>query len=87
MPPPMSKFLPAVDQIHPVYAIDVCKKKSLTSCKADNDSVWTPLDLAIFPAASSRMPVGRETKLCVPLHPLMVWLPSCRRAVEAALTD
>jgi hypothetical protein len=30
--------------IHPVYAIDVCKKKSLNSCKADNDSVWTPLD-------------------------------------------
>jgi hypothetical protein len=31
-------------EIHPVYAIDVCKKKSLKSCKADNDSVWTPLD-------------------------------------------
>ncbi len=31
-------------EIHPVYAIDVCKKKSLNSCKADNDSVWTPLD-------------------------------------------
>jgi len=31
-------------EIHPVYAIDVCTKKSLTSCKADNDSVWTPLD-------------------------------------------
>jgi hypothetical protein len=31
-------------EIHPVYAIDVCKKKSLSSCKADNDSVWTPLD-------------------------------------------
>ena len=23
---------------------DVCTKKSLRSCKADNDSVWTPLD-------------------------------------------
>jgi hypothetical protein len=31
-------------EIHPVYAIDVCAKKSLRSCKADNDSVWTPLD-------------------------------------------
>jgi len=31
-------------EIHPVYAIDVCTKKSLSSCKADNDSVWTPLD-------------------------------------------
>ncbi len=31
-------------ELHPVYAIDVCKNKSLSSCKADNDSVWTPLD-------------------------------------------
>jgi hypothetical protein len=31
-------------EIHPVYAIDVCKKKSLNGCKADNASVWTPLD-------------------------------------------
>ena len=31
-------------EIHPVYAIDVCTEKSLDSCKADNDSVWTPLD-------------------------------------------
>jgi hypothetical protein len=31
-------------EVHPVYSIDVCKKKSLNSCKADNDSVWTPLD-------------------------------------------
>ena len=50
-------------------------------------TMWTPLDLMILPAASSRMPVGRETKLSVPMHPLMVWLPSCRRAVAAALTD
>lgn len=31
-------------EIHPVYGIDVCTKKSLSSCKADNNSVWTPLD-------------------------------------------
>jgi hypothetical protein len=31
-------------EIHPVYAIDVCTKKSLNSCKADNKLVWTPLD-------------------------------------------
>src|SRR5262249_701850 len=30
-------------EIHPVYAIDVCKKKSLASCKANDDSAWTPL--------------------------------------------
>jgi hypothetical protein len=31
-------------ELHPVYGIDVCTKKSLNSCKADNDSVWVPLD-------------------------------------------
>jgi triacylglycerol lipase len=50
-------------------------------------TIWTPLDLMILPAASSRMPVGSETKLWVPFHPLMVWLPSCCRAIAAALTD
>jgi triacylglycerol lipase len=50
-------------------------------------TIWTPLDLMILPAASSRMPVGSETKLWVPLHPLMVWLPSCHRAVAAGLIE
>jgi hypothetical protein len=31
-------------EIHPVYAIDVCQNNRLKDCKADNDSVWTPLD-------------------------------------------
>lgn len=31
-------------EIHPVYGIDVCKKRSLRSCKADDESAWTPLD-------------------------------------------
>ena len=31
-------------EIHPAYAIDVCKFKSLTKCKASDDAVWTPLD-------------------------------------------
>jgi hypothetical protein len=31
-------------EIHPVYAIDVCNKKSLTTCKAQDDSLWTALD-------------------------------------------
>ena len=31
-------------EVHPVYAIDVCTKKSLSGCKANNDSVWKPLD-------------------------------------------
>jgi len=31
-------------EIHPVYGIDVCMKKSVSSCKASDESVWTPLD-------------------------------------------
>ena len=31
-------------EIHPVYGIDVCIKKSLRSCKAGDESVWIPLD-------------------------------------------
>jgi hypothetical protein len=31
-------------EIHPVYGIDVCKKRSLRTCKADDSGVWTPLD-------------------------------------------
>jgi hypothetical protein len=31
-------------EIHPIYSIDVCKPKSLTSCVVDDDSKWVPLD-------------------------------------------
>jgi hypothetical protein len=31
-------------EIHPVYGIDICKKRSLRSCKAGDESVWIPLD-------------------------------------------
>jgi triacylglycerol lipase len=50
-------------------------------------TMWTPLDLMVFPATSSRMPIGGEAKVWVPFHPLMVWLPSCHRAVAAALSN
>lgn len=37
-------------------------------------SVWSPFDLAIVPAWSSRLPVGREIVVRVPLHPwMLVW--------------
>jgi hypothetical protein len=31
-------------EIHPVYAIDVCKFASKTKCDVNDESVWTPLD-------------------------------------------
>lgn len=30
-------------EIHPVYAIDVCKWKSINSCSANNEAAWEPL--------------------------------------------
>ena len=50
-------------------------------------SIYTPFDLTIVPPASSRMPVGRNVIAWVPLHPLMVILPSSMRAVEKALEN
>ena len=29
-------------EIHPVYAIDVCKNSTLGGCAANDDSKWTP---------------------------------------------
>ena len=48
-------------------------------------SLWTPFDLMILPATSSRMPIGRERKLLVAAHPLMVWQSKCWRAVAEEL--
>lgn len=42
--------------------------------------MWTPYDLMILPANSSELPIGREVKLSVPLHP---WMVSDKRALEA----
>ncbi len=50
-------------------------------------SLWTPLDLMIIPASSSRMPVGKEVRIWMPAHPLMVWNSGCHRAVAAALRE
>ena len=34
----------SVWEIHPVYQFEVCKNKSLSSCKVGDDTVWVPLD-------------------------------------------
>jgi hypothetical protein len=31
-------------EVHPVHAIDVCKKKGLQNCKANDESAWSSLD-------------------------------------------
>jgi triacylglycerol lipase len=48
-------------------------------------SIYTPFDLSIIPAVSSRMPGARNVVCWCPLHPLMVMMPGPLRAVERAL--
>ena len=50
-------------------------------------SIYTPLDLTIFPASSSRMPQFPNVIRWALLHPLMVLLPSSLRAVQQALSS
>ena len=48
-------------------------------------SLYTPLDLIIVPAHSSKMPQARNIRLPVLMHPLMVVDGRCMRAVGEAL--
>lgn len=50
-------------------------------------SIWTPYDLMIVPAQSSRMPIGKEVILPVALHPWMLSDFRCLAAVAEALTE
>jgi len=49
-------------------------------------SIWTPLDLMIAPADSSRLPVGEEVLVAAPIHALMLHDPRSLKAVAAALS-
>lgn len=55
--------------------------------KLNFTSIWTPYDLMIFPATSSKMPVGREVIVPVPLHGMMVKHPKVIKAVAEALAE
>lgn len=48
-------------------------------------SLWTPFDLIILPANSSRMSVGKESRHLIVAHPLMVWQRSVWRAIHGGL--
>lgn len=50
-------------------------------------SIWTPMDLMILPAVSSRLPVGQEVILSVPSHPQMVTDTRSLQAVANALSE
>jgi triacylglycerol lipase len=80
--------LPGVKQMRPGSAMlrdlngDLSKLEPL-----GYTSIYTPFDLSIVPASSSRMPIGRNVMVWVPLHPLMTMLPRPLREVEQALVE
>ena len=49
--------------------------------------LWTPFDLLILPADSSRMPVGKEVQLPLLLHAWMITDDRALEAVAAALSE
>ena len=46
-------------------------------------SIWTPFDLMILPADSSRLPIGEEVQTPVLLHP---WMLTDKRSLKAIAT-
>ena len=50
-------------------------------------SIWSPLDLMIVPANSSRVPSGRSISVWTPAHPLMVSDPQVLRLVLGILNS
>jgi triacylglycerol lipase len=52
----------------------------------DTTSIWTPLDLMVVPAVSSRLSVGREVLVPAPLHAWLLRDPRSLRAIVEALS-
>lgn len=72
---------PATIQMRPHSAFLSDLNRNLSALAAlDFTSIWTPLDLTIVPATSSRMPVGESVMIIVPLHP---HFPFDRRVMKA----
>ncbi len=55
--------------------------------QVDPVSIWTPLDLTIQPATSSILPVGRDLKVRVIQHTLMLWSRTVIDAVVEAIEE
>ncbi|MGA7937923.1 MAG: alpha/beta fold hydrolase, partial [Kovacikia sp.] len=55
--------------------------------KLNFTSIWTPLDTMILPASSSLMPVGKDVRVWVPVHALMVSDSRSLQSVSVALSE
>ena len=70
---------------HSLFLQDLNQDVSILK-QIDFTSIWTPLDMMIFPANSSKMPVGKEIVIPVLLHAWMLIDPRSLAAVAKALS-
>ncbi|WP_107668361.1 triacylglycerol lipase [Cyanothece sp. BG0011] len=65
---------PGIKQMRPnsQFLQDLNKDLETTLTKIDVTVIWTPFDLMIFPASSSKIDIGEEIKLPVLIHEQMV---------------
>lgn len=73
---PQSSFLEQLNR----DAVETLSKLKITV-------LWTPFDLMILPAHSSQLPLGKELRLPVPLHPWMLNDNRTLAAVASILRD
>lgn len=78
---------PGAKQMRPNSALlqDLNRDVSILK-QIDYTSIWTPLDMMIFPANSSKMPIGKEIVIPVPLHAWMLIDPRVLTAVAEVLS-
>ncbi len=75
--------LPGVRQMRPGSPfLQDLDRDAACLAQASVTSIWSPLDLVISPAVSSRLPFGSEVQIPVLLHFLM---PGDERVIEAVL--
>ena len=80
---------PGIKQMRPQSDFLTDLNQDVESCleKIRVTWMWTPFDLMILPADSSRLPIGREVKLPVAFHPWMLSDPKALAEVEKALLE
>lgn len=81
--------LPAAHQLRP--GSDFLKKLNGDGMKrlkkVEFTSIYSPLDLMIVPATSSRMPMAENLKVWVLLHPFMLWDKKVLRILVERLSE
>ena len=80
---------PGIVQMRPESKLlqDLNRDAELILSKIDFTIMWTPFDLMIVPATSSRMSVAREVQLPVLLHPWMLKDSRSLTAITDALME